>query len=251
MKKYGADQGTIKNGAFSATGTYAFQHPAGTGPYKFVSWTVGQKVELAKNASYWGPKAKLDRLIIRPIAANTARLQALQTGDVNAYDLAAPQDVPSITGNSSLKVIKRPAFNVAYVGINSARPPFNNKLVRQAVAYGLDRKSVVDNFYYGTGTVAEQFLPKGLFGWTNKVTKYPYDPDKAKALLRQARADAAGQGRVLVPDGRVAAVHAGPEAQLRGVRSEPRELRVQGRRRTAHRGVLTTWPRSTAGPPAT
>jgi peptide/nickel transport system substrate-binding protein len=186
MKKYGADQGTIKNGTFSATGTYAFQHPAGTGPYKFSSWTVGQKVELAKNTSYWGPKAKLDRLIIRPIADNTGRLQALQTGDVNAYDLAAPQDVPSITGNNNLKVIKRPAFNVAYVTINSARPPFNNKLVRQAVAYGLDRKSVVNQFYYGTGKVADQFLPPGLFGWTNKVTKYPYDPDKAKALLRQA-----------------------------------------------------------------
>jgi peptide/nickel transport system substrate-binding protein len=186
LKKYGADQATLKNATFTPTGTYAFSHPTGTGPYKFVSWQVGQKVELAKNPSYWGPKAKLDRLIIRPISANTARLQALQTGDVNAYDLAAPQDVPSIQGNSNLKVIKRPAFNVAYVGINSARPPFNNKLVRQAVAYGLDRESVVKNFYYGTGKVAQEFEPPGLLGWTNKVQKYPYDPEKAKALLKQA-----------------------------------------------------------------
>jgi peptide/nickel transport system substrate-binding protein len=186
LKKYDADSATVKNGTFTPSGSYAFSHPTGTGPYKFVSWQVGQKVELAKNASYWGPKAKLDRLIIRPIAANTARLQALQTGDVNAYDLAAPQDVPSITGNSNLKVIKRPAFNVAYVGINSARPPFNNKLVRQAVAYGLDRESVIKNFYYGTGKVAHEFEPPGLLGYTNKVQKYTYDPDKAKALLRQA-----------------------------------------------------------------
>jgi len=186
LKKYGADQATLTGGTFKPTGTYAFSHPTGTGPYKFVSWTVGQKVELAKNTSYWGTKPKLDRIIIRPISANTARLQALQTGDVNAYDLAAPQDVPSIAGNSNLKVIKRPAFNVAYVGINSARAPFNNKLVRQAVAYGLDRASVVKNFYYGTGQVAHEFLPPGLLGYTNKVTKYTYDPEKAKALLRQA-----------------------------------------------------------------
>ncbi|MFN2469410.1 MAG: ABC transporter substrate-binding protein [Gaiellaceae bacterium] len=186
MKKYGADQGELRSGAFKATGTYAFSHPTGTGPYKFVSWTVGQKVELAKNPRYWGPKAKLDRIVIRPIAANTARLQALQTGEVNAYDLAAPQDVPSIESNNSLKVIKRPAFNVAYVTINSARPPFNNKLVRQAVAHGLDREAVVKQFYFGTGRVAHGFLPPGLFGYTNKVQKYPYNPERAKALLRQA-----------------------------------------------------------------
>jgi peptide/nickel transport system substrate-binding protein len=186
MQKYGADQGELKGGTFKATGTYAFSHPTGTGPYKFVSWTVGQKVELAKNTGYWGKKAKLDRLIIRPISANTARLQALQTGEVNAYDLAAPQDVPSITGNSSLKVIKRPAFNVAYVTINSAHAPFNNVKVRQAVAYGLDREGVIKNFYYGTGRVAHEFLPPGLFGYTDKVTKYTYNPEKAKSLLRDA-----------------------------------------------------------------
>ena len=186
MSRYGADQGSLTGGTFKPTGTYAFSHPTGTGPYKFVSWTVGQKVELAKNAAYWGPKAKLDRIVIRPIAANTARLQALQTGEVNAYDLAAPQDVPSISGNSSLKVIKRPAFNVAYVTINSSKAPMTNVLVRRAVAHGLDREAVVKNFYFGTGRVAHGFLPPGLFGYTDKVTKYPYNPERAKALLRQA-----------------------------------------------------------------
>jgi peptide/nickel transport system substrate-binding protein len=186
MAQYGANQGELKNGTFSATGTYAFSHPTGTGPYKFVSWTVGQKLELAKNAGYWGTKAKLDRIIIRPISTSTGRLQALQTGEVNAYDLAAPQDVSTIKGNSSLKVINRPPFNVAYIGINSARPPFNNVKVRQAVAYGLDRKSVVDQFYYGSGVVADDFLPAALWGHSSKTVKYPYNPEKAKSLLREA-----------------------------------------------------------------
>jgi peptide/nickel transport system substrate-binding protein len=186
MAQYGANQGELKNGTFSATGTYAFSHPTGTGPYKFVSWTVGQKLELAKNAAYWGPKAKLDRIIIRPISTSTGRLQALQTGEVNAYDLAAPQDVSTIQGNGSLKVIKRPPFNVAYIGINSARAPFNNVKVRQAVAYGLDRKSVVDQFYYGSGVVADDFLPNALWGHSSKTIKYSYNPEKAKSLLREA-----------------------------------------------------------------
>ena len=186
MTQYGANQGEIKNGTFTATGTYAFSHPTGTGPYKFVSWTVGQKLELAKYAGYWGTKAKLDRLIIRPISTSTGRLQALQNGEVNAYDLAAPQDVSTIAGNSSLKVIKRPPFNVGYVTINSAHAPFNNAKVRQAIAYGLDRRSVVQQFYYGTGVVADDFLPTALWGHSTKTQKYPYDPEKAKSLLREA-----------------------------------------------------------------
>src|SRR5919197_1229074 len=87
---------------------------------------------------------------------------------------------------SSLKVIHRPPFNVGYVTINSAHAPFNNPLVRQAVAYGLDRKSVVGQFYYGTGVVADDFLPTALWGHSTKTVKYDYNPEKAKSLLRQA-----------------------------------------------------------------
>ena len=81
----------------------------------------------------------LKRVIFRPIADNAARLQALQTGEIDGYDLVEPQDIATIKRNKNLKVLDRPAFNVAYVTINSAVKPFDNLLVRRAVAYGLDR----------------------------------------------------------------------------------------------------------------
>src|SRR3954462_14952009 len=150
MKKYGADQATLSGGAFRATGTYAFQHPTGTGPFKFSSWTIGQKVELVRNPNYWGKKAKLDKIIIRPISNNQARIDALKTGEINAFDLAPPQDIGTLSGDSRLKVVKRPAFNVAYVTFHQGSgSPMNDLKVRQAVAYGLNRASVVKNFYYG------------------------------------------------------------------------------------------------------
>ena len=187
MALYGADQGELRNGTFVPTGTYAFQHPTGTGPFKFKSWTIGEKVELTRYDSYWGDKAKIDRLIIRPIGTTTGRLQALQNGEVNAYDLAAPQDIPAITGNSKLKIIKRSPFNVAYVTIHQgAGSPMNDIKVRQAVAYGLNRAGVVNQFYYGLGKVAQEFIPPSLFGWTDKVQKYSYSPNKAKALLNSS-----------------------------------------------------------------
>src|SRR2546429_97245 len=157
-----------------------------TGPFKFKSWTVGEKVELVRNASYWGKKPKLGRVIIRPISNNTARVQALQTGEINGADLIQPQDIPTIKKNKNLKLLNRPSFNVAYVTINQAHAPFNKLAVRQAIAYGLDRASVVKSFYAGRGQVAQEFMPPQLFGWTNKVPKYPYNPAKAKSLLRSA-----------------------------------------------------------------
>jgi peptide/nickel transport system substrate-binding protein len=187
MKKYGADQATLAGGAFRSTGTYAFQHPTGTGPFKFSSWTIGQKVELVKNKSYWGTKARLDKLIIRPISDNQARFDALKTGEINAFDLAPPQDIGGLTGDSRLKVIKRPAFNVAYVTIHQGPgSPMNDIKVRQAVAYGLNRAAVVKNFYYGTGQVANEFQPPSLFGYSKNVPKYAYNPTKAKALLNSS-----------------------------------------------------------------
>jgi peptide/nickel transport system substrate-binding protein len=186
MKKYGANQGELANGTFRPTGTYAFQHPTGTGPYKLESWTVGQRVVLVRNGSYWGKKPSLARIIVRPISNNTARLQALQTGEVNGYDLVAPQDMPTIRDNSRLKLLNRPPFNVAYVTINTSKPPMNKKLVRQAVAYGLDRASVVRSFYAGRAVVANEFMPPAIPGYDASVKKYPYNPEKAKALLRQA-----------------------------------------------------------------
>jgi peptide/nickel transport system substrate-binding protein len=187
LKKYDANSATISSGgAFTPTGTYAFQHPTGTGPFVFSSWAVKQKVVLVRNDHYWGKKPRLKQLIIVPIADNSARLQALQTGEVNAMDLLQPQDVQKVTDDQNLRALSRPPFNVAYVGINQKHAPFDKLLVRQAVAYGLNRQAVVNTFYAGRAQVANEFMPPSLFGWAKDVVKYPYDPTKAKQLLQQA-----------------------------------------------------------------
>jgi peptide/nickel transport system substrate-binding protein len=92
----------------------------------------------------------------------------------------------TIQDDDSLQILDRPAFNVAYVGINQKVPPMDQLEVRQAVAYGLDRQSVVDNFYAGRGEVAKEFMPPSLGGYNPDVTEYTYDPAKAKQLLQQA-----------------------------------------------------------------
>jgi peptide/nickel transport system substrate-binding protein len=94
LQEFEADAGAQNDdGIFQPGGTYSTEHPTGTGPYKFESWTVGEQLVLARNDDYWGEGAQTEKIIFRPIADNAARLQAIQTGEVQGYDLVEPQDV--------------------------------------------------------------------------------------------------------------------------------------------------------------
>jgi peptide/nickel transport system substrate-binding protein len=187
LEEFGADEGTVDDeGVFRPTGTFGTEHPIGTGPFKFDSWTRGDRLTIVRNDDYWGDKAKLDKVIFRPISDNAARLQALQTGEIQGYDLVEPQDVPTIEGDDNLQILDRPAFNVAYVGFNQKKKPLDNIKVRQAIAYGLNRQEVVDNFYGGRGEVAKEFMPPEVVGYADDVTEYEFDPAKSKQLLQEA-----------------------------------------------------------------
>ena len=187
LKKYQADAGTVDaNGVFHPTGTFATRNPVGTGPYKLKSWDVNSKLELEPNGRYWGKKPTLTRVIFRPVGDTAARLQALQSGELQGMDGVDPADFATVQRNSKLKLLKRPTFSVGYLGINQAKAPMDKPLVRQALAFGVDRASVA-GFYAGNGKVANQFLPPALFGYASKgVPSYKYNPEKAKSLLRQA-----------------------------------------------------------------
>ncbi|MDQ3067604.1 MAG: ABC transporter substrate-binding protein [Actinomycetota bacterium] len=187
LEEFNADEGTTdEDGVFSPTGTFGTEHPIGTGPFKFESWVRNDRLTLSRNDDYWGEKASIDELIIRPIADNAARLQALQTGEIQGYDLVEPQDIATLQGDDELQVIDRPAFNVAYVGFNIAKKPTDDVKVREAIAYGLDRQAVVDEFYSGRAVVATQFMPPEVVGYADDVPTYEYDPEKAKQILTDA-----------------------------------------------------------------
>jgi len=188
LKAYGADAGTVDStGVFHPTGSFATQHPIGTGPYMLQSWQPGNKLVLVANPKYWGAKPHINRIIYIPIGDPAARLQAMQSGEVQMYDNVGPADFGTIRGNSKFKLFLRPPTSIGYVGINQSIPPMNNLLVRQALAYGLNGAAVAKAFYGGAGTPANQFLPPSLVGYAKTgVPTYPYNPAKSIALLKQA-----------------------------------------------------------------
>jgi len=170
----GADYGTPSVGT------------VGTGPFKFVEWIEGERVVLERNDDYWGGPAKVERLVIRGIQDPTARLAELQAGTIDIAVNLASDDLSAVEADPNLeKVVATSELNIGYLAMHQANPPFDNPKVREAVAYAIDRQAIVDAFYAGLGSVAQDFLPPSMWGHAD-VSARPYDPEKAKQLLAEA-----------------------------------------------------------------
>ncbi len=184
LTEYDADAAELDaDGNPVPQGTFGTEHPVGTGPFKFNEWVRNDHLSIVRNDDYWGEPALLDEVIFRPIADNAARLQALQTGEIDGYDLVDPLDRETITSDPELQLIERPSFNVGYVAMTQTFAPLDNLEVRKAIAYALNRQLVIDNIYGDTGEVPLEFMPPSVVGWTDDVTTYDYDPDAARAAL--------------------------------------------------------------------
>lgn len=176
--------------AFEAAGDKFGDNPVGTGPFKFTEWKRNDSITIEKNADYWQEGLpKLDKVIFRSIPDNSARLNALTAGDIDLADGINPSDGKSVEGNADLQLIERPSMNIGYLGLTNTRPPFDNKLVRQAVNYAIDKQAIVDAFFEGRAQVAANPMPSSISGYNEAIEPYPYDPAKAKSLLAEAGYD--------------------------------------------------------------
>jgi peptide/nickel transport system substrate-binding protein len=160
-------------------------NPIGTGPYKVDHWDLGNELVLTRNENYWGEPAVEETLIFRWNSEAAARLTELQSGGADAIDNVGPSDFEVIANDSSLQLKEREGLNVMYVGFNNTIAPFDDVRVRQAISMGIDKQRIVDNFYPPGSSVADQFMPTSIFGYTAEVEPLAYDVDAAKALVQE------------------------------------------------------------------
>lgn len=158
----------------------------GTGPYKLDAWTRGSDITMSRNDAYWGEKAKTEKLIVRWGAEAAQRLVELQSGTVDGIDNVGPTDFPTVEGNADLQLKPREGLNVLYLGMNNTFAPFDKEEVRLAIAQGIDRKAIVDNFYPPGSEVASHFTPCAIPNGCAGDPWYDFDPTKAKELLAAA-----------------------------------------------------------------
>ncbi|HEX7022254.1 MAG TPA: ABC transporter substrate-binding protein [Trueperaceae bacterium] len=173
VKKAGIDYGTPGVGA------------VGTGPFKFVEWNEGEQVVLQRYDDYWGKKAKVDTLVFRGIEDPTARLAELQAGSIDIAVLLSPDDAATIKQNPNLKLVPTKGLNIGYLGLYQEGPLAKLK-VRQAIAHAVDWDAVVDALYAGLGRRADQMIPPEIWGRSDKVKAFDYDPELSKKLLAEA-----------------------------------------------------------------
>jgi peptide/nickel transport system substrate-binding protein len=176
-------ESTIGEGVRTAEG---LDNPIGTGPYMVKEWVRGESITFERNPNFYGDPGIPETIVFRWNSEGAARLLELQAGTVDGIDNPSPDDFEVIQGDPALALYEREALNVFYVGMTNTFPPFDKKEVRQAVAMGIDRERIVDNFYPAGSTVASHFTPCAIVNGCVGDEWYTFDPVAAKALLAEA-----------------------------------------------------------------
>ena len=163
-------------------------HAAATGPFKFVKNESGVQYVAVRNEDFWGQKAYLDQLIIRPIPEAVTRVAALQAHEVDFINVIHPDYLDRLKAGKGLSISMVPAPNVWGFQLNPAKPPFNDVRVRRAVNLAVDRDAMSRDLLKGVGIPATVYAPEGNDIYDPSVTSpwYRYDPAQAKQLMAEA-----------------------------------------------------------------
>lgn len=172
LKKYGNDDIAL--------------NPVGTGPFKFVSREQGVKIELARNDDYWGTKAKLDKIILRPLEDPATRVNALIAGEVNMITTPPWDEIKSLKDEGFVLSTNENVPSLWYIHLNTRNPALKDVRVRQAINYALNREGMTKEVMRNTASPAYSMLSRGTYAFDPSETPYKYDPEKAKKLLAEA-----------------------------------------------------------------
>ncbi len=162
------------------------QLPVGTGPFRVERWDHGQSVELVANDDYYLGKPKLRRISVRFIPDEATMIDQLRTHELDLFtqgSVNAFRQIKSLPGIAYVLVDNHGASNVL---LNNTRPMLKDVRVRRAIAAAIDKKTIVERFTAGAGTVATEDLPSFMWAYDPKVRAGSYDPARARALLRAA-----------------------------------------------------------------
>lgn len=161
--------------------------PVGTGPYEVERFTRGDSVQLEARSDYWGDAPEMKSVTFRYFKDPTAMSNAKLTGDVDIIGaVQAPESLGQFEGDDRFQVIEGPTNAEVVLSFNNAAGPLTDVRVRQAINYALDRQAIVDTVMDGYGTLIGSMVPPTDPWYEDLAGLYPYDPEKAKSLLREA-----------------------------------------------------------------
>lgn len=161
--------------------------PVGTGPFAFKDWVKGDRVDLQRFNNYWGKAPRLDNVSFRFISDPAAQVAALMAGDVDAFPMfGAPESLARFEADPNFEVMVGSTEGETILALNERRKPWSDIRVRRALAHAIDRQAIIDGAMFGYGTpIGSHFSPSNA-SYVDLTGTYPYDPDKARRLLKEA-----------------------------------------------------------------
>ena len=161
--------------------------PVGTGAFKFANWVQGDRIELERNADYWGEAPALETATFRFISDPTAAFASVMAEDVDAFvGFPAPENLPQFEADPRFQVIVGSTEGETILAMNNKQPPFDNPLVREAVAHAIDRQAIIDGAMFGLGTpIGTHFAPHNP-DYVDLIDLSGFDPDRSRELLEEA-----------------------------------------------------------------
>lgn len=173
--------------AVTAAGEEFGNKPVGAGAFMLEEWRRGETLRLKKNPNYWeADRVKLEGVEWQFIPNDNTRVLKLQAGEVDAIVFIPFNRVTELEGNPDLQVHLDPSSREDHILINHDHEPLGDVRVRHALYHAIDRQAIVDAVTFGHGKVANSFVPAGAMFYNPDNPDYPYDPEKAKALLKEA-----------------------------------------------------------------
>jgi ABC-type transport system substrate-binding protein len=162
------------------------EKPIGTGAYMVDEWVRGDSVIYQRFDDYWGTPAIAQTAVLRWSTEGAARLLELQAGTADMITNVSPDDFEAVEADPNLQLLPSANPNVLYLAMTNTFEPFDNQMVRQAIAMGIDRQRIVDNFYPAGSTVADYFTPCSIPNGCAGESWYEFDPEGARQMLADA-----------------------------------------------------------------
>lgn len=160
--------------------------PVGTGPFQLVDYRKDAVIRYRAHPHYWAGKSPLDKLIFAITPDNSVRWQKLQAGECHHMPYPNPADLDAMANTDGIRLLQQQGLNVGYLAFNTEKPPFDDVRVRQALNMAIDKQAILDAVFQGAGAVAKNPIPPTIWSYHEDVVDYPYDPERARALLQEA-----------------------------------------------------------------
>lgn len=176
----------VNEKAYTEAGDQVSQNPVGTGPYQFVSWASGDRIDLKANESYWGTVPAIKNVVWRVIPEVATRSIEVEAGSVDiALDIQATE-LERLESNENVKIFRHEASSINFMCFNTQIEPFNNVKVRQAINMAIDKEAIYQVVYQSTGKIAQAPMSSVVWSFNDQLEQTPYDVEAAKALLAEA-----------------------------------------------------------------